>query len=93
MLRSAALEELLALDQWPVPAPNDADDRWQKRLVAMLCPPGASPENRASVFAGIGSRRVHPADVAGGAMQPREDWPVSFVAARREGEQVVRRLM
>jgi hypothetical protein len=93
MLRSAALEELLALDQWPVPAPNDADDRWQKKLVAMLCPTGASPEDLASVLAGIGARRVHPTDVAGGAMQPREDWPISFVDARREGEQVVQRLM
>lgn len=31
MLRSAALGKLLALDQWPVPTPDDTDDRWQSR--------------------------------------------------------------
>jgi hypothetical protein len=92
MLRSAIVEELLALDQWPVPAPDDIDDRWQKKLVEMLCPIGASPEHQASVLAGIGARRVHPTDIAGGAVHPRQCWPVKFVDSRREGEQLAQRL-
>lgn len=92
MLRSALVEELLALEQWPVPDPDDMDDRWQKRLAVMLCPTGASPEDLASVLAGVGARRVHPTDVAGGAMHSRESWPVSFVDSRREGGQVAQRL-
>jgi hypothetical protein len=83
---------LLALDQWPVPTPGDADDRWQKKLASMLAPPGAPPEEVASVVAGIGARRVLPTDVAGGAMLSREHWPVAFVDARREGDGVAARL-
>lgn len=92
MLRSALLEELLALDQWPVPTPDDADDRWQHQLVKLLCPAGASPGDVASVLAGIGARRVLPTDVAGGAMQSREHWPVGFIDSRREGEQIAAHL-
>lgn len=92
MLRSAVFEELLALDEWPIPAPNDADDRWQRRLVRLLCPAEAPPEDVAAVLAGIGARRVRPTDVAGGAMQSREQWPVGFVDSRREGEQIATRL-
>ena len=88
MLRSAAIGELLALDQWPVPTPDGTDDRWQKKLVKLLCPTEASPEDVANVLAGIGARRVLPTDVAGGAMKSREDWPIGFVDARREGEQI-----
>jgi hypothetical protein len=77
------LEELLALDQWPVPKPDDADDRWQRKLVSMLCPPGASPEDVVEVLAGIGARRVLPPDVAGGAMHSRERWPVGVVTEHR----------
>ncbi|HEX7940443.1 MAG TPA: hypothetical protein VF488_01485 [Gemmatimonadaceae bacterium] len=92
MLRSALVEELLALDQWPVPDSDDTDARWQKKLAEMLCPTGASAEDAASVLAGIGARRVHPTDVAGGGMHSREYWPVSFVDSRREGEQAAQRL-
>ncbi|HEX4423621.1 MAG TPA: hypothetical protein VH165_37180 [Kofleriaceae bacterium] len=88
MLRSAAIGELLALDQWPVPAPDDTDDRWQNKLAKLLCPKAASPEDVARVLAGIGARRVLPTDVAGGAMQSREHWPVGFVDSRRAGEQI-----
>jgi hypothetical protein len=88
MLRSAVVEELLALDQWPVPMPDDTDDRWQKKLAKMLCPDEASPADVARVLAGIGARRVLPTDVAGGAMQSREHWPVGFVDSRRAGEQI-----
>lgn len=88
MVRSAILEELLALDQWPVPIPDDTDDRWQRRLAKLFCPDEASPADVARVLAGIGARRVLPADVAGGAMQPREHWPVGFADSRREGEQI-----
>jgi len=88
MLRSAVIEELLALDQWPVPTPDDTDDRWQKRLERMLCPTETSPEDVASVLAGIGARRVLPTDVAGGAMQSCEHWPVGFVDSRREGDRI-----
>jgi len=90
MLRSALLEELLALDQWPIPTPGDADDRWQKKLARLLCPTETPPEDVASVLAGIGARRVHPTDVAGGAMQSCECWPVSFVDSRREGGQIAK---
>jgi hypothetical protein len=92
MLRSAALEELLAFDQWPVPTPDDSDDRWQKKMAEVLCRKEASPADVARVLAGIGARRVPPTDVAGGAMQPREYWPVGFVDSRREGEQIATRL-
>jgi hypothetical protein len=88
MLRSAALEELLALDQWPVPNPDVMDDRWQRKVAEMLCPAKASPEDVASVLAGIGARRVLPTDVAGGAVQSREHWPVGFVDSRREGNRI-----
>jgi hypothetical protein len=88
MLRSALLEELLALDQWPAPVPDDIDDRWQRKLAELLCPAGASPGDTAGVHAGLGARRVLPTDVAGGAMHTREHWPVCFVDSRREGEQV-----
>ncbi|TMQ12156.1 MAG: hypothetical protein E6J90_32280 [Deltaproteobacteria bacterium] len=92
MLRSAVAEELLAVDEWPAPTPDDADHRWQKKLASMLRPPGARPEEVASVLAGIGAKRILPTDVAGGAMWAREHWPVGFAAARREGEQVAARL-
>lgn len=92
MLRSAALEELLALDEWPIPTPDDTDDRWQKRLAEMLCSNEASPEDVAMVLAGIGARRVLPTDVAGGAMRSHEHWPVGFVDSRREGDQIATRL-
>jgi hypothetical protein len=92
MLRSAAAEELLALDQWPVPIADDMDHRWQNKLADMLCPAGAQPEVVASVRAGIGARRVLPTDVAGGAMHARERWPVGFIEARREGDQIATRL-
>ena len=92
MLRSAVVEELLALDQWPVPKPQDTDDRWQRMLAKKLCSREASPEEAANVLAGVGAKRVLPADVAGGAMQPREHWPVGFVDARREGDEIAARL-
>ena len=88
MLRSAVFDELLALDQWPVPTPDDTDDRWQKQVAKMLCPAKASPGDVANVFAGIGARRVLPTDVAGGAMQAREHWPVGFADSRSEGEKI-----
>lgn len=91
MLRSAIVDELLALDQWPIPDPDDTDARWQKKLVEMLCPTEV-PEDLASVLAGIGARRVHPTDVAGGAIHSRAYWPVNFVDSRREGEQIALRL-
>jgi hypothetical protein len=88
MLRSAVGQDLLALDQWPVPTPDDLDHRWQSMLVNKLCPTGASPAEVASVLAGIGARRVLPTDVAGGAMWSREHWPVGFVDSRSGGEQI-----
>ncbi|MBK9265505.1 MAG: hypothetical protein IPM54_37675 [Polyangiaceae bacterium] len=90
MLRSAVVEELLMLDEWPLPAPQDADDRWQRRLAQMLCSNEASPAQAAKVLAGIGARRVLPTDVAGGATQPRERWPVGFADARRDGDEIAR---
>jgi hypothetical protein len=87
MLRSAVVEELLALDQWPAPSPHDTDDQWQRRLAERLFAGEASPQDT-HVLAGIGARRVLPTDVAGGAMRSRELWPVSFVDSRREGEQI-----
>jgi hypothetical protein len=92
MLRSAVVEELLALDQWPLPSPEDADHRWQRSLAERLCPRDADPEDAAKVLAGIGARRVLPTDVAGGAMHPRERWPVGLVDARREGDEMAVRL-
>lgn len=92
MLRSALLEELLALDQWPAPTQDDADDRWQRRIAELLCSKEASTEDREMVLMGIGMRRILPTDVAGGAMYSREHWPVGFVDSRREGDQISARL-
>jgi hypothetical protein len=92
MLRSAVVEELIALDQWPVPTPHDTDDRWQKALAERLCSSAASPEDVAGVLAGIGARRVLPTDVAGAAMRSRERWPVGFVDARGEGDRIATHL-
>jgi hypothetical protein len=64
----------------------------RRKLVSMLCPLGASPEDVVEVLAGIGARRVLPPDVAGGAMHSRERWPVGFGEARRVGDQVATRL-
>ena len=92
LLRSAVVDELLALDQWPAPTPDGTDDRWQKKVAKMLCSSAASPADTASVLSGIGARRVLPTDVAGGAMHSRERWPVGFVDSRREGDQIAARL-
>lgn len=88
MLRSALLEELLALDQWPAPIPDDTDERWQRRIADLLCAKEASTEDREMVIGGIGARRILPTDVAGGAMHSREHWPVGFVDSRRQGDQI-----
>jgi hypothetical protein len=92
MIRSAVLDELLALDQWPVPEAGDADDRWQRSVAQMLCRKEPSEEDVALVMAGIGARRVVPTDVAGGAMHERACWPVGFSDACREGEQIAAHL-
>ncbi len=88
MLRSAVVEELLVLDEWPVPEPQDRDDRWQRKVAQLLCSSESSPEAADKIIAGIGARRVLPTDVAGGATHPRERWPVGFADARRDGEQI-----
>lgn len=88
MLRSAVVEELLALEEWPIPTADDQDDRWQRRITRLLCKHESSSEQVAKIVAGIGARRVLPTDVAGGAMQLKERWPVRFVDARQDGEQI-----
>ncbi|MFO0762064.1 MAG: hypothetical protein U0359_36835 [Byssovorax sp.] len=88
VLRSAILEEVLVLEQWPRPELQDSDDQWQRIIAKKLCSGAASPEEVAGVLAGIGARRVLPTDVAGGAMCSRERWPVGFVDARREGDKI-----
>jgi hypothetical protein len=91
MLRSTVAEELLALDQWPIPDPDDADDLWQRRMAKFLC--RDNPEDANAVLAGLGARRFLPTDVAGAAMLSSEHWPVRFEAARREGDQIAGRLL
>lgn len=92
MLRSVPVPELLALEQWPAPTPDADDDRWQQKLVTLLCPTGTPLEDVANVLAGVGARRVRPTDVAGGAMLAPEHWPVGFVDSRREGERIATHL-
>ncbi len=93
MLRSAVVEEMLALEQWPTPTPDDTDDQWQKKLAKDLCFSETSAEGAAMVLAGIGARRILPTDVAGAAMRPSQHWPVGFSDSRREGEQISQHLL
>ncbi|HRI64308.1 MAG TPA: hypothetical protein PK156_08715 [Polyangium sp.] len=92
MLRSAVVEELLRLDDWPRPAPKDQDDRWQRKIAHVLCKRETAMEEIEKIIAGIGARRILPTDVAGGATHAREQWPVGYVDARREGEKIAGRI-
>jgi hypothetical protein len=88
MLRSAVVEELLAFEEWPLPEAHDRDERWQRKVAQLLCSKEGPPDEARNVIAGIGARRVLPTDVAGGAIHPRERWPIGFVDARKEGDRV-----
>ncbi len=92
MLRSALVEELLRLDEWPPPEPNDQDDHWQRKIAHVLCKRETAMDEIEKIIAGIGARRILPTDVAGGSMHECEQWPVGYVAARSEGEKIAGRI-